>query len=79
MVYTNPDRRNIAGRLAVIMVRKNTKTGVCMSKRARFWLLLVALALIAAAVAALAFAMPDIASQRLQATLAPTLFTPPPP
>jgi hypothetical protein len=50
-----------------------------MSKRTRLTLLLVALALIGLAVAALAFSFPEVSPRLLQATIAPTLFTPPPP
>ncbi len=78
MVYTNPGRWNFTGHPAVLLI-KNDKIGVWMSKRTRFFLLLIALVLIGVAVTALAYAVPEIGSQQLQATVAPTLFTPPPP
>lgn len=50
-----------------------------MSRRTRVYLLILALALAVLALAALVFALPESGSlQRLQATVAPTLFTPPP-
>lgn len=49
-----------------------------MSKRMRFLLLLVALVLLGLALAALTYALPDLEPLRLQATLQPTLFIPPP-
>jgi hypothetical protein len=78
MVYTNPGRWNFTGHPAVLLI-KNDKIGVWMSKRTRFFLLLIALVLIGVAVTALAYAVPEIGSRQLQATVAPTLFTPPPP
>ncbi len=50
-----------------------------MPKKARFGLMLAALVLIGLAVAALAFSLPEVTPRLLQATIAPTLFTPPPP
>lgn len=49
-----------------------------MSKRMRVLLLLVAAALVVLALAALSYALPEVEPLRLQATLPPTLFAPPP-
>lgn len=79
MVYTKPIRRNFAVPATVFWVREITLSRNHMSKRTRFLLLLVALALAGLALAALSYAMPELEPQRLQATLLPTLFIPPPP
>ncbi|MCC6147370.1 MAG: hypothetical protein IT308_07365 [Anaerolineaceae bacterium] len=50
-----------------------------MSKRTRFFLLLAALTFISLALIMLFYTMPNVEPQRLQATLSPTLFTPPSP
>jgi hypothetical protein len=63
------------------VIKNNARqiSGVIMSRRLRIMLILLALVFIAFAAIALVYALTPLESQRLQATLAPTLFIPPPP